>query len=253
MLDHVAKPSPTEQKNRKRPRFWLGPLLVGGCFALGYGMTQRIMILRGNTQQPQQQSFGPTPLPFPGERLEGLRRRHGGSSADLQADVAAKEAKVAAKRKAKEQAEKQAKQQAEKLAAAAALRREQELQAIRQATEADSADPGLADPALAAPELPAPINPQGTRPAQPVAPKPKPASTPASNSLGRPAPLQPVAPKPKPASTPASNSLSRPAPLQPVAPKPKPSSTPASDFLRRRDSPQRPHSPVSDFLRRNYP
>ncbi|WP_231901468.1 hypothetical protein [Prochlorococcus sp. MIT 1303] len=249
----MAKPSPTEQKNRKRPRFWLGPLLVGGCFALGYGMTQRIMILRGNTQQPQQQSFGPTPLPFPGERLEGLRRRHGGSSADLQADVAAKEAKVAAKRKAKEQAEKQAKQQAEKLAAAAALRREQELQAIRQATEADSADPGLADPALAAPELPAPINPQGTRPAQPVAPKPKPASTPASNSLGRPAPLQPVAPKPKPASTPASNSLSRPAPLQPVAPKPKPSSTPASDFLRRRDSPQRPHSPVSDFLRRNYP
>ena len=229
MLDHVAKPSPTEQKNRKRPRFWLGPLLVGGCFALGYGMTQRIMILRGNTQQPQQQSFGPTPLPFPGERLEGLRRRHGGSSADLQADVAAKEAKISAKRKAKEQAEKQAKQQAEKLAAAAALRREQELQAIRQATEADSADPGLADPALAAPELPAPINPQGTRPAQPVAPKPKPASTPASNSLGRPAPLQPVAPKPKP------------------------SSTPASDFLRRGDSPQRPHSPVSDFLRRNYP
>ena len=205
MLDHVAKPSPTEQKNRKRPRFWLGPLLVGGCFALGYGMTQRIMILRGNTQQPQQQSFGPTPFPFPGERLEGLRRRHGGSSADLQADVAAKEAKITAKRKAKEQAEKQAKQQAEKLAAAAALRREQELQAIRQATEADSADPDLAAPALAAPELPAPINPQRTRPAQPVAPKPK------------------------------------------------PSSTPASDFLRRGDSPQRPHSPVSDFLRRNYP
>ena len=229
MLDHVAKPSPTEQKNRKRPRFWLGPLLVGGCFALGYGMTQRIIILRGNTQQPQQQSFGPTPFPFPGERLEGMRRRHGGSSADLQADVAAKEAKITAKRKAKEQAEKQAKQQAEKLAAAAALRREQELQAIRQATEADSADPGLADPALAAPELPAPINPQGTRPAQPVAPKPKPASTPASNSFGRPTPPQPVAPKPQPAST------------------------PASDFLRRGDSPQRPHSPVSDFLRRNYP
>ncbi|ABM79499.1 Proline-rich region [Prochlorococcus marinus str. MIT 9303] len=253
MLDHVAKPSPTEQKNRKRPRFWLGPLLVGGCFALGYGMTQRIMILRGNTQQPQQQSFGPTPLPFPGERLEGLRRRHGGSNADLQADVAAKEAKITAKRKTKEQAEKQAKQQAEKLAAAAALRREQELQAIRQATETDSADPGLADPALAAPELPAPINPQGTRPAQPVAPKPKPARTPASDSLGRPTPPQPVAPKPKPARTPASDSLGRPTPPQPVAPKPKPSSTPASDFLRRRDSPQRPHSPVSDFLRRNYP
>ncbi|WP_236070400.1 MULTISPECIES: hypothetical protein [Prochlorococcus] len=220
----MAKPSPTEQKNRKRPRFWLGPLLVGGCFALGYGMTQRIMVLRGNMQQPQQQSFGPTPFPFPGERLEGLRRRHGGSSADLQADVAAKEAKVAAKRKAKEQAEKKAKQQAEKLAAAAALRREQELQAIRQATEADSADPGLA-----APELPTPINPQGTRPAQPVAPKPKPSSTPASNSFGRPTPPQPVAPQPQPAST------------------------PASDFLRRGDSPQEPHSPVSDFLRRNYP
>ena len=224
MLDHVAKPSPTEQKNRKRPRFWLGPLLVGGCFALGYGMTQRIMILRGNMQQPQQQSFGPTPFPFPGERLEGLRRRHGGSSTDLQADVAAKEAKIAAKREAKEQAEKQAKQQAEKLAAAAALRREQELQAIRQATEADSADP-----ALAAPELPAPITPQQTIPAQPVAPKLKPASTPASNSFGRPTPPQPIAPKPQPAST------------------------SASDFLRRGDSPQPPQSPVSDFLRRNYP
>ncbi|HJN33827.1 MAG TPA: hypothetical protein QF700_06915 [Prochlorococcus sp.] len=220
----MAKPSPTEQKNRKRPRFWLGPLLVGGCFALGYGMTQRIMILRGNMQQPQQQSFGPTPFPFPGEHLEGLRRRHGGSSADLQADVAAKEAKIAAKREAKEQAEKQAKQQAEKLAAAAALRREQELQAIRQTTEADSADP-----ALAAPELPAPITPQQTIPAQPVAPKLKPASTPASNSFGRPTPPQPIAPKPQPAST------------------------SASDFLRRGDSPQPPQSPVSDFLRRNYP
>ena len=135
MLDHVAKPSPTEQKNRKRPRFWLGPLLVGGCFALGYGMTQRIMILRGNMQQPQQQSFGPTPFPFPGEHLEGLRRRHGGSSADLQADVAAKEAKIAAKREAKEQAEKQAKQAEKALEDIAKQQRAGKLDALLRAAK----------------------------------------------------------------------------------------------------------------------
>lgn len=129
-------PSASEQQRPKRPRFWVGPLVAGACFALGYGITQRVVLMRAAWKQPQQETF--RQQAFPGETLEGLRRRHGESQA-LLGDVAALEAVEAEKRKLE-----QAKEQAEAIAAEAE-RRDAEQQAA------------LVEPVLTAPavELPA--------------------------------------------------------------------------------------------------
>ncbi|MBL6800281.1 MAG: hypothetical protein ISQ51_01375, partial [Synechococcus sp. BS307-5m-G37] len=89
-------PSASEQQRSKRPRFWVGPLVAGACFALGYGITQRVVLMRAAWQQPQQEAF--RQQGFPGERLEALRRRHGEDQA-LMGDVAALEAVEAEQRK----------------------------------------------------------------------------------------------------------------------------------------------------------
>ena len=142
MLNYVATQTPNDSQHRKRPRFWLGPLLAGICFALGYGITQRFMTLRGSIQQTSKQTFQTTS--FPGERLEQLRRSQGiTNNADLQADVAAIEAK----------------QQKEKLAAAAALRREQELQATLKPSEPVLPEPPQLPPSPSAATAPPPTNP----------------------------------------------------------------------------------------------
>ncbi|MFL0787904.1 MAG: hypothetical protein AB8A67_07335 [Prochlorococcus sp.] len=138
----MATQTPNDSQHRKRPRFWLGPLLAGICFALGYGITQRVMTLRGSIQQTSKQTFQTTS--FPGERLEQLRRSQGiTNNADLQADVAAIEAK----------------QQKEKLAAAAALRRKQELQASLQPSEPVLPEPPQLPPSPSAATAPPPTNP----------------------------------------------------------------------------------------------
>ena len=107
-----------KQPRRRRPRFWLGPLVAGGCVALGYGVTQRFLILQSSWQKPGEQTFELNS--FPGDRLQLLRNRHGQAAVDLQADVAAFESEEAGKRKLSEVAEK---------LAAEARRREQDLQA----------------------------------------------------------------------------------------------------------------------------
>ena len=111
-------------------------MVAGACFALGYGITQRVVLMRAAWKQPQQETF--RQQAFPGETLEGLRRRHGESQA-LLGDVAALEAVEAEKRKLE-----QAKEQAEAIAAEAE-RRDAEQQAA------------LVEPVLTAPavELPA--------------------------------------------------------------------------------------------------
>jgi len=150
MLNDVATQTPNDSQHRKRPRFWLAPLLAGICFALGYGITQRVMTLRGSIQQTSKQTFQTTS--FPGERLEQLRRSQGiTNNADLQADVAAIEAKQAAVRNAK--------QQKEKLAAAAALRRKQELQATLKPSEPVLPEPPQLPPSPSAATAPPPTNP----------------------------------------------------------------------------------------------
>ena len=106
--------STSEQQSPKRPRYWVGPLVAGACFALGYGITQRIVLMRSSWNEPQPEAF--RQQAFPGETLEALRRRHGADQA-LMGDVAALEAVEAEERKRQ-----QAKEEAEAIAAEAERR-----------------------------------------------------------------------------------------------------------------------------------
>lgn len=112
--------STAKPKRLARPRFWVGPLVAGACFALGYGITQRVVLIRSGLEQVEPQSF--KARAFPGESLEALRLRHG-ETGTLEADVAAKElidAKASKQAKlAKELEQRKAKEEAERIAAAA--------------------------------------------------------------------------------------------------------------------------------------
>ncbi|MFL2513605.1 MAG: hypothetical protein ACJ0GY_11250 [Synechococcus sp.] len=112
--------STAKPKRPARPRFWVGPLVAGACFALGYGITQRVVLIRSGLEQAEPQSF--KARAFPGESLEALRLRHG-ETGTLEADVAAKElidAKASKQAKlAKELEQRKAKEEAERIAAAA--------------------------------------------------------------------------------------------------------------------------------------
>ena len=95
----------------RRPRFWVGPLLAGCCFSLGYGITHRLVTLQTNPAPPSQ----PEPFAsreFPGESLASMRSSKG-TTGPLVVDVAAIEAKEEAERQAKAKVEEQARLQAE--------------------------------------------------------------------------------------------------------------------------------------------
>ena len=128
--------STAKPKRPMRPRFWVGPLVAGACFALGYGITQRIVLIRSGFEQSEPQSF--RARAFPGESLEALRLRHG-ETRTLEADVAAKElidakaSKQANELKqaklAKDLKQRKAKEEADRIAAAA-IERDRSQQAV---------------------------------------------------------------------------------------------------------------------------
>ncbi len=130
---NASKPN---SKRPARPRFWVGPLVAGACFALGYGITQRVVLIRSGLEQAEPQSF--RARAFPGESLEALRLRYG-ETGTLEADVAAKElieakaskqANALKKAKlAKELEQRKAKEEAERIAAAA-MERDRSQQAV---------------------------------------------------------------------------------------------------------------------------
>ena len=129
-----------EPAQARRPRFWVGPLLVGCCFSFGYGITHRLVTLQTNPEPPRQ----PEPfagLQFPGQSLAAMRRSEG-TTESLMVDVAAIEAKEAAERQAKAKAEEQARLQAE-------LARSEEL-----ALQAPLPEPSWTAPAWTEPEQP---------------------------------------------------------------------------------------------------
>ncbi|WP_186484381.1 hypothetical protein [Synechococcus sp. A15-127] len=95
----------------RKPRFWVGPLLAGCCFTLGYGITHRLVTLQSNPETPEPELFAPAE--FPGDSLRSLRDRHGQTSGDLQVDVAAIEARLEAERKAEEEARLEAERRVE--------------------------------------------------------------------------------------------------------------------------------------------
>ncbi|MCB4400408.1 hypothetical protein [Synechococcus sp. MU1625] len=95
----MDKTSTPDAPDVTQPRFWVGPLVAGCCFALGYGITDRVLTLQTNSEDPAPQAFAP--LAFPGDSLQEIRARFSDGDADLQVDVTALEAADAASRPAK--------------------------------------------------------------------------------------------------------------------------------------------------------
>ena len=94
-MDHPSSPdAPVEA----RARFWVGPLVAGCCFALGYGITERVLTLQTNAEGPVPEAF--TPLAFPGDSLQEIRTRFSDDDSSLQVDVTALKAAEAASRPA---------------------------------------------------------------------------------------------------------------------------------------------------------
>ena len=179
----------SDQKRSRRPRYWVGPLVAGACFALGYGITQRVVLMRQAWEKPQQATFRQNS--FPGESLDGLRRRYGADQ-PLMGDVAAQEALDAEQRKVNEQAEAIAKQ---------AKQREQAQQAAVPEPGTDREEPVSTAAPVAAPALDVDQQMGGdeaqpaavlTPTSEPVAPEPGAATEPAIE------PSVQVAPEPEP-------------------------------------------------------
>ena len=146
--------STAKTKRQARPRFWVGPLVAGACFALGYGITQRFILIRSGLEQSEPQSF--MARAFPGESLEALRLRYGDTGA-LEADVAAKELTDAKASKqanelkkaklAEELKQRKAKEEAERIAAAA-MERDRTQQAVLNTARPLEGTPTLNDTTL---------------------------------------------------------------------------------------------------------
>ena len=136
-----------ESSQARRPRFWVGPLLVGCCFSLGYGITHRVVTLQANPEPLSP----PEPFvrqQFPGQSLASLRRSTGGNGS-LVVDVAAIEAREEAERQAKAKAEEQARRQAE-------LARKEELALQAPLPETSWTAPAWTQPEQLWPEEPQP-------------------------------------------------------------------------------------------------
>ncbi|WP_392345407.1 hypothetical protein [Parasynechococcus sp.] len=95
----MDKTSSPDAAVEAKARFWVGPLVAGCCFALGYGITERVLTLQTNAQDPVPEAF--TPLAFPGDSLQKIRARFSDDDPSLQVDVTALEAAEAASRPAK--------------------------------------------------------------------------------------------------------------------------------------------------------
>ena len=70
--------------------------MAGCCFALGYGITERVLTRQTNAEEPVPEAF--TPLAFPGDSLQEIRARFSDDDSSLQVDVTALEAAEAASR-----------------------------------------------------------------------------------------------------------------------------------------------------------
>lgn len=95
-------------------RLWRTPLLVGICFGLGYGITNRLLALQWPGFVQLGQSFDVRP--FPGTSLESLRQRFGAEGQAIRGDLDLIELE-AQTRKAEEQARLQAEQENKRLEA----------------------------------------------------------------------------------------------------------------------------------------
>ena len=92
----MDKTSSPDDPAGNQSRFWVGPLVAGCCFALGYGITHRVLTLQTNVEDPVPEAF--TPIAFPGDSLQEIRARFRDDDAPLQVDVTSLEAVEAASR-----------------------------------------------------------------------------------------------------------------------------------------------------------
>ena len=77
----VAVPPPQSAVRRD----WIYWMVLGVCFGIGHGITERLIRAQGERGSPAgHQNFGVQS--FPGETLEALRRRHGGEPRDVWVD-----------------------------------------------------------------------------------------------------------------------------------------------------------------------
>ncbi|MFM7312089.1 MAG: hypothetical protein ACKO0M_02795 [Cyanobium sp.] len=147
-------------------RGWKGWLLIGACFALGYGIPQRLVSIRMEPGLIGHQRF--EVRTFPGTELESLRRRFGDSSMQIRGDLDLLELErqrsddanaIEQRRNAMEQRENQQREDA----------------------AADAQQPGSPAEATAVPEppvLPPPPEPEPSPAATPAAPPSGPGTTP---------------------------------------------------------------------------
>ncbi|WP_353291865.1 hypothetical protein [Synechococcus sp. M16CYN] len=68
------------------PHFWVSHLLAGCCFAVGHGITHRVLILQNVTEPPPSQPFAPSG--FPSDTRQALRPVYRGNNDALQIDLA---------------------------------------------------------------------------------------------------------------------------------------------------------------------
>ena len=82
-----ARPGPRLRRAlRRRSRWdWRMWLFVGACFAVGYGVTQRLMRVSVGGGWQGSQLFGIQA--FPGTRLSGLRERFGAEKMEIRGDL----------------------------------------------------------------------------------------------------------------------------------------------------------------------
>ena len=106
----------------KRP-IWAGPLVAGFCFALAYGVTQRLLGL--NVGELIRFGNGFDVQVFPGTSLESLRLRFGEAEAEIRADLELQELQRQQQEQAKRQADEARRLEAE------GERREAVLEAVR--------------------------------------------------------------------------------------------------------------------------
>ena len=85
----MNNPSSPDAPVEAKARFWVGPLVAGCCFALGYGITERVLTLQPNAEEPVPEAF--TPLAFPGDSLREIRARFSDDHSLVQVDVTAQE------------------------------------------------------------------------------------------------------------------------------------------------------------------
>jgi len=169
-----AQPSPPpgpRGSRARRPRAgwsWTTWLLLGLCFGLGYGLTQRLVRFEAVGEPGGNQRFGVKPPP--GTSLDSLRERSGARGQKLPADLEKIEQEGQERREQQESEKRQAELGERESQEAERAQREADrtrLEALEGSPDPESSPPIEAP--LAAPPAPAPVE---EFPAPPVLPAP---------------------------------------------------------------------------------